>query len=310
MSVKKEFVFIQMYLYESEEQVANMNKDLQEIAEIYTPVNVVNEYGVFPPKNSSSTRTSSRNRKYNILPNITEPVTHTYRINTVVVPYDTTNEDDIRNINLLIRKLGHTAEWFMIGDTEDIEKDYDILSDTLKQNIYPYQLWVWIKYIQDKRNLMSSVSSNSERKEVRRSIDSALQNIKDIYINPIYPRCIEEFQQLFRNKSEEEYVTMQTNLNDRLRICYKDFMLQVYIAIKAEGIGRTSEQITNMITEMYQGLGLASGEIMDIIQNRREAAESRRFQVPEYDPLIGGRSKRKTHRKANRTRRLRKSRRH
>jgi hypothetical protein len=285
-AVLKEFIFVQMYFYESEDQIATMNQEFQIIADIFAPVNVIAEQSVISEKVAgNTTRISRRNQRYNILPNTTEPMKGAYRINTVVIPYIPTNDEDIRKINLVIRKLGHNPEWFMIGDVEDLEKEYNILSTKLRSSIYPYQLWLWIKYIQEKRSILASVSSNNERTSVKKAIDSALQNIKEIYVDPIYPQCIETIRTLGRNNPVEEYVRLQPEMEEQFSMCYKDFMLQVYIAVKAGGFGRTSEKVKAMITNMYKGLGIPSGEMMEIIQSMREGAAQERFRETEVDPL-------------------------
>lgn len=327
---QKEFVFVQMYFYETEAQERTMMNDFNEITEIYAPVNVINEHGVFNPKNTPTNthKSSVRTRQLNILPNTTAPISGMYRINTVVVPYDSTNEDEVRKINLMIRRLGHAAEWFMMGDAEDMEKEYNTIPATLKASIYPYQLWMWIKYIQEKRQLLASLTDNTDRNQVKRAIETALQNIKDIYVDPIYPGCVEEFIQFAKNTPEHNFAKTQPEFQDHFRTCYKDFMLQVYIAVKAEGFGRTSNTIKTMIANMYEGLGIPSGEIMEIIKSMREGAAQERFRETEVDPLwnpiptrsvstrnlrkysLGGGSRKRMTIKRRKVKGIRKSRRH
>jgi hypothetical protein len=285
VAVQKEFVFIQMYIYESEEQVANMNKDFQIVMDIFAPVNVIAEQGVLTGKESTNTtRVSKRIHQYNILPNTTPPIVGAYRINTVVVPYNSTNDEDIRKVNLLIRKLGYIGEWIMFGDAEDVEKEYNIVPNTLRTTIYPYQLWMWMKYIQEKRDLLASVSSNSERASVQKAIDSALQNIKDIYVDPIYPQCTETIRTMIQTTPEEKYGGLTTDLGAHFSACYKDYLLQVYIAIKAKGLGRKSKEIINMVKTMYEELGMPSANLMDLVQSRREVAGLQRFPEPSTEP--------------------------
>ncbi len=268
-----------MYIYESKQQETRMMKDFQEIVDIYAPVNVINEHGVFRLKNTSvDVTTSTRSRPYNILPNTTRPIQGQYRINTVVVPYDSAKEEDIHKINRLIRRLGHMAEWFMLGDAEDMEKEYNTIPSTLKASIYPYQVWVWIKYIQEKRQLLASVSSNSERNEVKRAIDTAVQNIKDNYKTAIYPGCTTPIVAMAQN-GNNSIINKQTEFNNHFRVCYKDFMIQLYIAIYAEGLDRTSKPVQDMIKTMKDNLENPAEEFMEAIELEREKAKERRYQT-------------------------------
>lgn len=273
---------MQMYIYESEQQATSMHRDFQHIADIFAPVNVITEHASLNGK--EAVRASHRNHQYNILPNTTPQMKGAYRINTVIVPYNPMNEDDIHKINLLVRRLGYIGEWIIFGDTEDIEKEYNVVSSPLKTTIYPYQLWLWLKYIQEKRDLLASVSSNSERASVQKAIDSALQNIKEIYVDPIYPQCAETILTFIQTTPEEKYVGLTTDLGTNFFACYKDYLLQVYIAIKARGLGRKSKEIMDMVKTMYEELGMPSANLMDLVQSRREVAGLQRFPEPSTEP--------------------------